>query len=126
MNKIHIEWMYYDKEGETCTRCKDTGNNIRAALQTISKDKDLKNLTIKYSEAKLQANQMPDSNTVLINGQKIEDVLGAASSENYCHSCTCLAGTTGSSCRTIVRDGESYEAIPEEMILEAIMELAKD
>jgi hypothetical protein len=62
---------------------------------------------------------MPDSNTVLINGQKLEDILDATASENYCHSCSCLAGA-GSNCRTIVKDGESYEAIPEEMIVEAL------
>lgn len=124
MKKLHIEWMHYDKEGETCTRCNNTGDNVKAAIETILKDKDFKNIEIIYKETKLEADKMPDSNTVLINGQKIEDILEATASENYCHSCSCLAGT-GSNCRTIIRDGKSYEAIPQEMITEAISIAAK-
>lgn len=120
MKHLEIEWMHYDKEGETCTRCNNTGDNVKAALKSISKDKNFKDTIITYKETKLDADKMPESNTVLINGIKLETILNATASENFCHSCSCLAGA-GSNCRTIVRDGQSYEAIPEEMILEAII-----
>jgi hypothetical protein len=124
MKEIKIEWMHYDKEGETCTRCNNTGDNVKAALKTISKDNKFKDIQISYHETKLDADKMPDSNTVLINGQKLEDILNATASENYCHSCSCLAGA-GSNCRTIIKDGKNYEAIPEEMVLEAITTIAE-
>lgn len=114
-----IEWKHYDKEGETCTRCNSTGNNIKAVLGIVSTDNAYKNIQIKYKETILEASEMPDSNTVLINGQKIEDVLNAKTSENYCHSCSCLAGSD-TNCRTIELNNKSYESIPKDMILEAI------
>lgn len=119
MKELNIEWMHYDKEGETCTRCNNTGDNIKAVLETMSKDKTDKGIKINYKETILEAKDMPDSNTVLINGKKLEDILNAKASENYCHSCSCLAGS-GTNCRTIELNDKSYEAIPEELILGAI------
>ena len=119
MKELKIEWKHYDKEGETCTRCNRTGDNIKTALSVISKDDSYKNIKIDYKETILEANKMPDSNTILINGQKLEDILNARASENYCHSCSCLAGS-GTNCRTIELNDKSYEDIPKELILEAI------
>jgi len=119
MRELNIEWMHYDKEGETCTRCNNTGDNLKRALEEMSKDETCESTKINYKETKLEANDMPDSNTVLINGQKLEDILNAKASENYCHSCSCLAGQ-GSNCRTVKYDGKVYEDLPVEMILEAI------
>lgn len=119
MNELKIEWKHYDKEGETCTRCNNTGDNIQKALETISNDSRFNDVKIIFEETKLKEDRMPESNTVLINGQKIEDVLSAAASENYCHSCSCLAGK-GSNCKTVRYDGKIYEDLSIEMILEAI------
>lgn len=119
MKNITIEWLHYDKEGETCTRCNNTGANIKNVIKQFQTDSSFKNIKIKYLETKLDADEMPNSNTILINGQKLEDILGASVSDNFCHSCSCLAGR-GSNCRTIVRGGDIYEAIPEELIKEAI------
>jgi len=119
MKELKIEWKHYGKEGETCARCNRTGDNIKTALSVISKDDSYKNIKIDYKETILEANKMPDSNTILINGQKLEDILNARASENYCHSCSCLAGS-GTNCRTIELNDKSYEDIPKELILEAI------
>ena len=119
MEELNIEWMHYDKEGETCIRCNSTGDNIKAALEVVSTDDTYKNIKINYKETILEASEMPDSNTVIINGQKLEDILNAKASENYCHSCSCLKGS-GTNCRTIELNDESYESLPKEMILEAI------
>jgi hypothetical protein len=119
MKNITIEWQHYDKEGETCTRCNNTGVNIKNVIKQFQTDSIHKKIKIKYLETKLDADEMPNSNTILINGQKLEDILGASTSENFCHSCSCLAGK-GSNCRIIVKDGDIYEAIPKEFIKEAI------
>ena len=119
MKKFNIEWMHYDKEGETCTRCNNTGDNIKSALETLSKDNNFQDIKINYKETKLEADQMPDSNTVLIDDRKLEDILNATASENYCHSCSCLAGS-GTNCRTVEYDGKIYEDLSEDMILEGI------
>jgi hypothetical protein len=115
MKKINIEWLHYDKEGETCTRCNKTGDNIVKVIQKISDNPKFNDVSIKFIETKLEADKMPDSNTILIDGEKLEKIVGATSSENFCHSCSCLAGK-GSNCRTICYQDEVYEDIPEEII----------
>ena len=119
MEKIVVEWMHYDKEGETCTRCNSTGGNIQEAMKAISSKNKYQEVQIIFKETKLEADRMSDSNTVLINGKKLEDILDASASENFCHSCTCLSGK-GTNCRTVVYGGDSYEAIPYELIEKAV------
>lgn len=122
MKKITIEWLHYDKEGETCTRCNNTGDNIKSAIRIISNDIEFKDVQIDYIETKLEADRMPESNTVLINGLPLEDILNAKPSENHCHSCSCLAGKS-TNCRTIKFEDKTYEAIPEDLIIDAIKKL---
>ena len=117
MKEINIEWMHYDKEGETCIRCNNTGDNVKAAIKEISRD-----IRVNYKETKLEADDMPDSNTVLINGQKLEDILNAKASENHCHSCSCLAGAS-TNCRTVEYNGDVYEDLSVAMILAAIKQV---
>lgn len=120
MKKLTIEWKHYDKEGETCTRCNNTGENIKRALVNISTDPKFKGIKIIYKETKLEASQMSESNIVLVNGQLLEDILNATASENHCHSCTCLAGKD-TDCRTINLNDKIYEDIPEKLIIRAIL-----
>lgn len=124
MQEINIEWRHYDKEGETCTRCNNTGDNIQKAIKEISADPSFDDTEITFRETKLKADKMSESNTVLINGITIESILDGSVSENYCHSCSCLAGK-GSNCRTIEVKGKSYEAIPKEIVMKAIAETIK-
>lgn len=124
MKKLKIEWRYYDKKGETCTRCNNTGDNIKTAIESISSDQQFKNIDIDYSEKKLGAGKMPESNTVIINGQKLEDILNARASENYCHLCSCLAGK-GTNCRTVLYGGKVYEDLSVAIIIAAIKQSVK-
>lgn len=119
MKEIIIEWQHYDKKGETCLRCNNTGKNIKKAIKAISINPKFRNIKFVYKEIKLEESEMPKSNTVLVNGQPVEDILNASVSENYCHSCSCLAGK-GTNCRTIKISNNTYEEIPEEIILDAL------
>lgn len=124
MKELKIEWRHYDEEGETCTRCNSTGDNIQKVIRAISASSDFDNAKITFEETKLKADKMSKSNTILINGATIENILDGSASENYCHSCSCLAGK-GSNCRTIEINDISYEAIPEEIIMRAIVKTIK-
>lgn len=124
MKKLNIEWKHYDKEGKTCTRCNNTGDNIKKVLEKISEDSNFKGVEFEYIETKLGAKEMRNSNTVLINDLSIEEILSAKASENYCHSCSCLEGKD-TYCRTIEVKGSIYEIIPEELIFEAIKKRLK-
>lgn len=113
MKSITIEWKHYNKEGETCTRCNSTGDNIQQAIS------GLKDVKVNYIETKLEASDMALSNSVLINGKLIEDILSLKSADNHCHSCTCLSGAD-TNCKTIETEDTIYEEIPKEIILMAI------
>ena len=113
MSKLIIEWKHYDKKGETCTRCNSTGENIK---ETIA---ELKGVQIDYVETMLDAKDMAQSNSVLINGVLIEEILGLRASHNHCGSCSCLAGTD-TDCKTVEDKDTIYEAIPKEILLAAI------
>lgn len=117
MKNIKIEWKHYAKEGETCTRCNNTGANIKVATKELTKK--YKALKFNYIETELDANKMPESNSILINDVLIEDVLGLSASENHCHSCTCLAGSD-TNCKTITSQNQTYEEVPSEFIVLAI------
>lgn len=120
MKKLVIEWLHYDKEGETCVRCDITGENIINAIAKIANNRKYKNLIIKFIETKLEADKMSESNTILLDGEKLDDILEAKTSENFCHSCSCLAGK-GSNCRTMRYQDKIYEDIPEEIIERGIL-----
>ena len=122
--KVKIEWLHYDKEGETCTRCNKTGDNVKSVIKKISSSPRFNDISIEFIETKLEANKMPDSNTIVIDGIKLENIVGGTTSENFCHSCSCLAGK-GSNCRTMCYQDQVYEDIPEEIIEAGILKHLK-
>ena len=119
MKKLSLEWKHYDKKGETCLRCDNTGKNIQEALKDISENLNYNEVDISYKETKLDAEEMPESNMILINNKPIEEIMSATVSENYCHSCSCIAGE-GANCRTIKMSGNTFEEIPKDLIIAAI------
>lgn len=122
MKELKIEWKHYDKAGETCTRCNNTGDNLKEAIAEIQKK--YKSVKINYLETILSAKDMHISNSILINNKLIEDILGVKSSESYCHSCSCLNGND-TNCRTIEASGNTYEEIPKEFITLALKKVIK-
>jgi len=122
MKQLKIEWKHLDSEGETCDRCRDTGVAVRAVVDELSKERHASGWEIVFKETLLTEKEIPESNLILINGVPIEDVLSnARKSENCCDSCCEMLGQT-IMCRTIERDGQTYEAIPAAMIREAVNE----
>lgn len=120
MKEITIKWKHYAKEGETCTRCNKTGANIKIAIKELSKKYN--EIHFDYIEKELNAEKMHESNSILINEIMIEDILGLKSSENHCHSCTCLSGAD-TNCRTIEANEKTYEDVPPEFIVLAVEKL---
>jgi hypothetical protein len=119
MRKLKIEWKHYSKEGETCTRCNNTGDNIKKAIEILRRQDKYAGIAFDYTETELSAEKMPESNSIIIDGILIENVLGLKASENHCHSCTCLEGAD-TNCKTIVDEKRIYEEVPAEFIVLAI------
>jgi len=120
MKYLEIEWRHLDKEGNTCERCEDTGEAVKAVVDELSREIQSSGWEIAFKETLLTEKEIPESNLILINGVPIEDLLSnARKSENCCDSCCEMLGQT-IMCRTIERDGRTYEAIPAAMIREAV------
>jgi len=113
---ITLEWRHYDKEGYTCDRCSGTGANLAAVIKEFAG----RGISIKLQEMLLPADQISESNLLLINGVPLEELLsGGAGGESECPSCSCLTGAE-TSCRTVQHDGETYEELSPELIRRGI------
>jgi hypothetical protein len=74
---------------------------------------------VRLKETLLSDQEIFESNSIYLNGIAIEELLPKAhKSENCCVSCGELLGAP-TMCRTIQKDGQIFEAIPADMILEA-------
>lgn len=120
MNKIVIEWKHFDKNGATCDRCSQTGNNLQTVIKDLQKDYD-----IKFIETKLTEDRMSESNQIIINGKLIEDLIPDTEvGQNFCSSCTDLTeNSSDCHCRTINQGEAIFEDIPSDLIKTAILNI---
>jgi len=119
MTILKIEWRHLDVDGETCDRCYDTGENLYHEVKRLNKVLGPKNITIELIDTKLSAQDVGQSNTLLISGVAIENIIDIKVSNNYCDSCSSLIGKD-SYCRTVVYDGNEYEDIPAKAIRQGV------
>jgi hypothetical protein len=119
MNTLQIEWQHLDKDGDTCNRCSNTGEAVKTAYAVLAKELKAKDWDVQLKETQLTKDQIEDSNKILFNGVAIEELLpDTKQSENSCTSCGDIIGES-TSCRTLERNGLSFETIPSYMIIEA-------
>lgn len=119
MNQLKIEWCHLGKDGKICDRWSDTGGTVRSAYETLVRELQPKGWEVTLKETLLTEMEIPESNNILLKGIPIEQLLpNARRSDNCCASCGELLGAP-TMCRTIERDGQTYEAIPVALILEA-------
>lgn len=124
MKTVMVEWLHLDKEGKTCERCAQTGQGIAELIQQLREECRPKGVEILFTETKITEAAIEQSNLILINGAPLEAILPqATASESRCCSCGELTGKE-ESCRTIVRLGQVYEAIPRDLIREAVCTVA--
>jgi hypothetical protein len=121
MKQLEIEWRHLDKEGGTCERCADTGATIRGLLGSLEQELDPLGWQVTFKETPLTENEVPGSNSIYFNGTALEELLpNARRSNNCCASCGDILGSP-TMCRTIERDGRTYEAIPAALVREAAL-----
>lgn len=120
MKQLNIEWRHYQNEGLTCDRCSATGKTLQDVVQNLQLELAGQGILIILTEIFLNESRIDESNSILINGLALEDILNTTStSSSDCPSCSCLTGKE-TSCRTVVHEGTSYEEIPEELIRKAV------
>ena len=120
--KITIEWKHYDLLGETCDRCYDTGENLSAEIKRLRRKLEPKGIQIELIETKLNYESVKESNSILVNGIKIEEIIELEISENFCESCSDLLGKQ-TFCRSVFFEGQEYEEIPVKAIRKAVMKI---
>jgi len=119
MRTLEIEWKHLDKDGDTCFRCAKTGVTVKDFIQGMNDTCLEEGIQITLKETLLDEDQIDESNSLRFNGRTLEDVLeNLQVSENYCGSCTELTGKE-TYCRTVKKDGETYEEVPASVIWDA-------
>lgn len=119
MKTLPIVWQrLVSDQGSTCPRCHGTGQEVESAVEQLKTALAplgvLPVLEIKaidqatFLEAPLQSNQ------VLIAGQTIEHWLGGQTG-----SSPCCAECGDNDCRTLEVGGQSYEVVPEALLVRA-------
>ena len=126
MKKITIRWQrLIDDTNQTCPRCSETGETVESAfikLKTALTELGIEVELVKESLDILGFNQNPlQSNSIWINGKLIEEWFGGKTGKSKCCD---VCGD--SECRTISLGENTFESIPENLIVKAGLIAAAD
>ena len=86
-----MEFDYLVVDGATCDRCGDSRTGVRAAVADARAMLPAA-IEIRLVERELDAENLADSNRVLVNGLPAEEWLGGTSGVSDCPSCSDLIG----------------------------------
>ncbi len=126
MKKLTIRWQrLVDDKDQTCPRCSDTGatvetacNKLKAALTPLGIEVEL----VKETLDLLRFNQNPlQSNSIWLNGKLLEEWIGGTTGKSKCCD---VCGDAD--CRTVSVGENTFESIPEGLIVKAGLLAAAD
>lgn len=121
MKTLAIVWQRLVTPAQTtCPRCRATEAAVRHAFTTLQAALEPLGIRTTLESAELDTDAFQsapaESNRIWIAGQPLEHWLGATvGSSRCCGAC----GDAG--CRTVVVGKDTYEAIPEKLILQAAL-----
>lgn len=104
---IVIESTVLRVDDETCDRCGDTVEAVRAAAAELTVALAPLGVRVTLVEHAATADEIESSNSVMINGRPIEELLGAERVSTDCPSCADLLGE--STCCAAVRIGDTVQ-----------------
>jgi hypothetical protein len=116
--ELVVLWQRLVVGGATCERCGDTGDAVRRAVAALDQEFAPQRVAVRLEEKALPPFAVAESNRVFFNGEPLEDLLGAKAGMSHCQSCCDLMGSQ-TDCRTLIVDGQEYEAISETLLLQA-------
>lgn len=119
MKTMKILWQrLVDERGQTCDRCGTTETAVEEAVQKLKRSLKELGIDVVLEKKTLSPSTFLkdplESNRIWVAGEPIEKWLSATSGQSKCCS-TC----GDSDCRTVTVDGNTYEAIPAELIVKA-------
>lgn len=119
MKTLNIVWQrLISDEGTTCPRCHSTGQEVvnavarlKYTLEPLGIEPKLESREISHDEFLKDTSK---SNEITINGKTVESLLeGKTGSSQCCNECG------DNQCRTVDIGDQSYEVIPEDLIVRA-------
>lgn len=119
MKKLTIQWQrLLNDKNQTCPRCSETGETVKSgvlklksALSELGVEVELIQKAIDFQAF---ANNPLQSNSILINGKLLEEWIGGEAGKSKCCD---VCGD--SECRTISFGENTFESIPENLIIKA-------
>lgn len=117
--KLRIEFRYFDRK--TCSRCRATDKNVEKTVQELRKALHESGVSVIFKATKLPARKLAQSNSILINGEDMEKLVGGKNSmrSSACFGCSRLVKDS-CACRSYAYRGKRYRYVPKAMIREAI------
>ncbi len=124
MQTVVIEWFHLEVAGATCQRCGETGEELRRAVAQLRGECAAKGVAIVFQETLLGVDEIDRSNTILVNGVPLEEILPQTMvATSCCQTCGDLTGRQ-EQCRVLVRLEGVYETIPQGLIRQAVCRVA--
>jgi hypothetical protein len=119
MKTLTIRWQRLVNDmGQTCIRCGETGDTVTAAFDKLKKTLAELDIEVKLEKETLDFSIFTkdplQSNRIWIGGRPIEEWIGATVGKSQCCD---VCGD--SECRTISTDQNTFETIPEDLIIRA-------
>lgn len=120
---LTIRWQrLVDEKGQTCERCGSTEKELQEAIGSLKKSLGALGIKIVLEKKALDpetcARDISQSNRIWICERPLEEWLGAKVGKSVSGYC-CAELSDSAECRTITVGGETYEAIPAELIIKA-------
>ena len=119
MKILTIQWQrLVDDNDQTCPRCRETEKTVKVASEKLKRVLSELDISVELAEKKLDFpmfNKDPlQSNCIWIGGKLLEDWIGGKTGKSKC------CDTCGDSdCRTITIEENTFESIPENLIIKA-------
>lgn len=124
-NVLLIQWKRLVVEGDTCTRCRESGEQIKRAVEILRKSLSPIGIKVDFEEQELTYKQFLQdplqSNQILINGKLLEEWIGAKTVHTPC--CEVCGGNE---CRAVEIESQIYETIDSELIIKAGLKAAAE
>jgi Domain of unknown function (DUF2703) len=113
-----------DSPASTCERCNDSRQSLKTTIEKIAPILRERGIVVDLRHHPVDKSGIDRSNTITINGRDIVELLKERGDIfTFCRSCSDLTGEP-TECRVFIYKNRAYEAIPEEMIVEAILKAA--
>ncbi len=115
---LRIEWQRLISNDKTCPRCGSTEEELDKAVATLKQSLAPLGIEVMLQKKELSVSEFKEapleSNRIWINNRPLEDYIGGNVGQSPCCD---VCGP--SECRTVEIEGQTYETIPSQVIIQA-------